>query len=112
MSPLSETVYHSRGPNTDTFRHIIKFAHAMERKLQQHRAKGGPEDWKLASAWDLLIRLRGELTELEIAIERRQDWEDVQKECADVANCAMMISDAYRRAREADSTKPLPRTTV
>lgn len=74
---------------------VMKFARQMERKLRENDYKGG---WEKETNEYLLSRLREETDDVE-------NWAKclmrspihLQKECADVANFAMMIYDNSKR---------------
>ena len=71
------------------------FAGIMESKLQQ------ADGWKDENALWLFERLVQEVFELhEALIKTTYSEEDVIKECADVANFAMMIADIIVAAKE------------
>lgn len=79
----------------DEDRAVSSFTRVMREKLRENRHKGGwlGADWRV-----LLVRLRGELAELEAELDRDPKTvikHRVTSECADVANFAMMISDVY-----------------
>lgn len=77
---------------------IRGFATFMEETLQKHDGEKGPRGWithpDCTVSW-LLDRLQEEVTELSEAY-CDCDPGKVQKECADVANFAMMIADRIR----------------
>jgi len=93
-----------------TIPHVLKFAEAMEGKLAKNRHKGDREGWLKNDPWELLTRLKQETRELELALEFRQDPDSVLKECADIANFAMMVADSYRHRKE--STAKAQEATV
>lgn len=67
------------------------FAHQMRQKLWKHREKRfwlGHPDFHMS---DARTRLNEELVELDEAIAT-EDWAEVVREAADVANFAMMIA--------------------
>lgn len=66
------------------------FAEQMELKLKENDYKGG---WARCDHSWLLDRLKQEVTELEKALEKVDNQENVIKEAADVANFALMIAD-------------------
>lgn len=71
---------------------LARFAYEMERVLKDN-------DWK--QGWDelsypyLLDRLTQERDELLLAIHDEKPAKEIQKECCDVANFAMMIFDWF-----------------
>ncbi|MGE3624103.1 MAG: hypothetical protein AB7H77_09590 [Bdellovibrionales bacterium] len=69
---------------------VLAFAEEMEAKLRWHDNKGG---WQNCSHADLLERLREETGELQAAVDGKCAASIIVKECADVANFAMMIAD-------------------
>lgn len=73
------------------------FAEAMERKLQK-REKDYPEGWKSCDIHRLFDHLVSEVSELEDAIEK--DNEFISNECVDIANMAMMIADVIGSLNE------------
>jgi NTP pyrophosphatase (non-canonical NTP hydrolase) len=86
------------------------FAEQMRAKLERDRHKG--DNWQELGVDWLFDRLAGEMgpktetseiDELETAIYQ-QDWENVIRECADVANFAMMIADTARALLNAEQT--------
>jgi phosphoribosyl-ATP pyrophosphohydrolase len=78
-----------------SMRAVVKwFAEQMHRKLTENRHK--KFSWRKESGHSLFRKLRKECVELEEAMERR-DKDDIIKECADVANFAMMIADNAKR---------------
>jgi len=68
------------------------FARQMEKVLRDNDDKGG---WVHESTLSLVGKLLFEIGELADALENGND-EDVQKECVDIANYAMMIADNAR----------------
>jgi len=79
--PLREEVYH--------------FAMIMEGRLQEHEDRGG---WRDEPLDYLFKRLVEEMGELSAALLGHKDKEKMIRECADVANFAMMIADDLRHA--------------
>ena len=78
---------------------LMRFAQLQEKVLQDNDHKGGWEEMKL---WDLIECLEEEVDELKESLI----GEDMQKECADVSNFAMMIFDLVRRIL--NGTAPIP----
>lgn len=83
---------------------VLEFAKRMEAKLAENRHKGNREGWINDDPLALLVRLREETTELQIAMEtavvrlheslnRKGAANNVADEAADVANFAMMLAD-------------------
>jgi len=73
------------------------FAGIMESKLQQHDEDRYVDGWKDENALWLFERLVQEVFELhEALIKTTYSEEEVIKECADVANFAMMIADVTK----------------
>ena len=80
---------------------VLKFAKMMQYKLDKNKFKESKEmnlgsegrTWHQCSITWLLTRLYDELVELNDAINEGKPNEEIQKECADVANFAMMIFD-------------------
>ena len=88
---------------------VKEFSEIMEYKLKENDSKGG---WSECEIDWLIERMEGEIDELKNALwKRRNDWgrsvsegfifvasdEDIQKECADIANFAMMIADNVKK---------------
>jgi hypothetical protein len=96
------TVSHTVGilPKSGTSEAVLQFAHHMEAKLAQNRHKGDREGWLKADPWELFWLLRKEVRELDQAMTHCQTPDEVTKECADIANFAMMVADTYRVKRE------------
>jgi len=69
------------------------FSYLMTSELKKHLSRR----WKHESIAYLEDRLGEELAELCDAMESNQPKDVVEKECADVANFAMMIADVYRQ---------------
>jgi NTP pyrophosphatase (non-canonical NTP hydrolase) len=82
--------------NSTTLPWVLKFAQLMEAKLAKNRHKGDRAGWLNASPFELLRRLRDEAVEIEEALYHSTSPDEVEKECADVANFAMMIADTFR----------------
>lgn len=70
---------------------VREFSEQMEKRLRKHDAKKGFEDWLTAEPLDLAEELRYHLSALDLALLESEDGE-VQKECADIANFAMMVA--------------------
>jgi hypothetical protein len=77
----------------------------MEAKLAENRHKGNRDGWIGCEATHLLIRLREEVDELERSLMYRatSGTRQVVRECADVANFAMMIADVAGRMKPKES---------
>ena len=71
---------------------VQTFAQLMERELRENDRKGGWQQMKID--W-LLKRLRQEVDELEAAL-KSNDIANIEAECADVGNFAMMVADNAR----------------
>lgn len=79
---------------------VVDFAVTMEAKLRANDHKGG---WGSCDADTLVQKLEFELAELKLALQKQASTpymleeliEEVRRECADVANFAMMISDNF-----------------
>ena len=87
-------------PTSETWPHVLAFARLMEAKLEKNRHKGNREGWLKDHPWDLVERMLDETVEVQQCFtegsDGRIEFEDVEslsKECADVANFAMMIAD-------------------
>ena len=76
---------------------IVKFTEAMENKLKQNDHK---RHWSQCGMTYLLNRLKEEVEELVEAVELCEPSDEVKKECADVANFAMMIFDIMGNRRQ------------
>lgn len=80
---------------------VLEFAKLMQYKLDKNEFKdceimnlgSKGRTWHQCSIDWLLTRLYDELVELNDAVNEKKSSDEVQKECADVANFAMMISD-------------------
>lgn len=76
------------------------FAGIMEQTLQKHDDKKGSDGWLNDDIYGLFGRLREESDEIEELIIHYDYEKDESlkliKECADVANFAMMIADSVR----------------
>jgi NTP pyrophosphatase (non-canonical NTP hydrolase) len=75
---------------------VTQFVHEMLMKLHYHRHKG---HWKDIDIFKALNLLHGEVNELEEAI-RNNDYAEVHKEAADVANYALILSSVLRRKNQ------------
>lgn len=78
---------------------VVEFGRLMEAKLAKNRRKGDRAGWLNLAPLELLRLLRGEVDELTAALEAGTA-DDVESECADVANFAMMVSDSFRHRSE------------
>ena len=87
---------------------VLKFAQLMQYKLDKNKFKESKEmnpdgkgrTWKRCSVDWLLTRIYDELVELNDAVERKKSNREIQEECADVANFAMMIFDKLNESHE------------
>ncbi len=79
-----------------------QFHKAMLRKLRRHAVKGL---WTTMTLPYLLRRIQMEVAELCAAVAAEVNAEDVEDECADIANLSMMLADNYRRGREVDDDR-------
>lgn len=75
---------------------LVRFTEAMEAKLKLNDHK---RHWSQCGLTYLINRMKEEVEELIEAIELGEPIDEVQGECADVANFAMMIFDVmgYKR---------------
>ena len=73
---------------------VLNFALLMEEKLKKNDHKGG---WENCDNNYLMGSLEAEVYELSCAIDSNNIF--LQKECADVANYAMMIADNSNRKK-------------
>lgn len=73
------------------------FVDMMREKLLANAHKG---TWRNDAVGDLFLRLKLEVDELERVIETRRPRHMVVRECADVANFAMMIADVMHIEEE------------
>jgi len=71
---------------------VMEFARAMEHKLSENKHKGDQEGWRSEGFPFLLHCIDIERRELIESI-KQDSLEEGQKECADIANFAMMIYD-------------------
>jgi NTP pyrophosphatase (non-canonical NTP hydrolase) len=69
---------------------LLRFAMLMQDKLDENCHKRGWSD--LSPAW-LLRRMREETGEIRTALRKKKDALTIARECADVANFAMMLAD-------------------
>ena len=69
---------------------VVKFALLMEKKLKENDSKGG---WSKCEYDYLLQRIDEEVVELKHSIRVNGSDRKIGRECADVANFAMMIAD-------------------
>lgn len=69
---------------------VLKFAIVMEQKLKENEGKGG---WENNSFDSLLELMDSEVSELKHSIRVDGSDRKIIRECADVANFAMMIAD-------------------
>lgn len=76
------------------------FAYEMEKVLKQNDYKGG---WEGLAIPHLLARLDQERDELFLALHDDSLIIDIQHECCDVANLAMMIFDNLERRKDGRS---------
>lgn len=82
---------------TPTSQHVIDFAGVMEKKLSENRHKGDVEGWRELKVGKLLAAFDDEVLELREAILKRERWDKVEREAADVANFIMMVADVYKQ---------------
>ncbi len=76
---------------------VLAFAILMEEKLLENDHK---EHWCNYSVGHLRTRLHQEVAELMRTIDKGASNKAVIRECADVANFALMIADNYERETE------------
>ena len=78
---------------------VVKwFAERMENKLMQNEHKNG---WRNMSIEDLYARMLDEVSGLQSEINfPDQDKDAIIKECANVANFALMIADVVQKKSE------------
>ena len=81
-----------------TLKYVEAFARLMESKLAENRHKGDRDGWQTISSEELLQLLRDEVDELSVALIRNRapnarTRKAVRRECADIANFALMIAD-------------------
>ena len=91
----------------EEFESLNRFQRAMWDKLKVNRHKGG---WKGADPDLLARRVQNELLELNEALESvaaskdlpwfSEEIDKAQRECADIANFAMMVFDALEEMRK------------
>lgn len=94
---------------------VNALADEMERKLRKHDNSRGKLGWQDDQPPDLLVRLREEANELEIAVrqyigsaESEASRAEVLSEAADVANFAMMVADQCGAMAQAAARTPSP----
>ncbi len=75
-------------------RSVDHFAGVMKAKLAANQHKDG---WDQSAVEDLMKRLKEETAELVAAIKASATPDLVARECADVANFCMMVSEQYAR---------------
>lgn len=103
---------------------VDAFADEMEAKLAENRDKGDRDGWAIEPARWLLSRLKEEVAELEVALDKPagacgcrtvdecrhighfRDEEEILGECADVANFAMMIADVAGGLEPEPTSRP------
>lgn len=90
---------------------LRKFTHYQDWVLAENDHRGG---WRNLNALELLMRIHGEIGELIEVVSYHiknpksdAGKEDVMKECADVANYAMMLWDNIQRG-DSEPDEPLP----
>lgn len=71
---------------------VLKFAQWMEKKLQENDHKGG---WETMETDWLIGRIDEELCELRRKVKEEAPNRHIARECADIANFAMMIADNH-----------------
>lgn len=83
-----------RGDLSNTLsEHTRRWRRSMEEKLLENKDKG--TSWFRCNPFDLLVRVQGELHELEFSMRQGLDAKEVRREAADIANMAFMVADAY-----------------
>lgn len=75
---------------------ILRFAIEMQNELDRNNHKSG---WHGLSPKWLIHRMKQEVAELEKAVKKEKPREEIQSECADVANFAMMLSNNFMDGR-------------
>lgn len=90
---------------------VLRFAHAMQEKLDENRHKGDREAWLRDLPASLVERVRQETCELEEA-GKFGSKRDVEREAADVANMAMMVWDSIAREDVPDACVAVTRDDV
>ncbi len=88
---------------------LKRFTIAMERKLSLPTNVAKPH-WLENSSWDIFGDLQKEIVELLRAVTDG-DQGEIEKECADVANFAMMLSDKARVTRRRTNVNLHPSIT-
>ena len=68
------------------------FVDVMRSKMSELRNQQ-KDDWRNQNAQDIFGRIQDEVLELQASMFSREAPEACIKECADVANCAMMLAD-------------------
>lgn len=73
---------------------VVQFAISMERELRNNDKEKGTDGWLSANLGHLLAKLVEEVGEVGIILQASHfPKDDLKKECADVGNIAMMITD-------------------
>lgn len=87
---------------------VDAFAAEMRRLLTTHKAKkGGAENWRKDAPADLLRRVREEVDEVGLGLAARLPPDGILARCADVANMAHMVADAYANQRSTPPSGPV-----
>jgi NTP pyrophosphatase (non-canonical NTP hydrolase) len=77
---------------------VIRFSEAMEEKLAENDSKGG---WDTCTVDFLLLKLQEEYAEVIEAVRSGSTKKDLTRECADLANICMMLSEQYQKTKKA-----------
>ncbi|AXN39833.1 nucleoside triphosphate pyrophosphohydrolase family protein [Peribacillus butanolivorans] len=78
---------------------VISFSEVMEEKLAENDSKGG---WDTCTVDFLLLKLQEEYAEVIEAVRSGSTIKDVSRECADLANICMMLSEQYKKLKGAE----------
>lgn len=82
---------------TTVRRAVVEHALRMEARLKEHEDKGGWEECRFRR---LIIELEGHVEDLKEALFEQGIEDNIENECADIANYSMMIADNFGRVRE------------
>ena len=100
IKALRVEVERTRAENASpTWPYVLAFARVMEAKLEKNRHKGDREGWLALSFDELYRKMEGEWYEVKTETVRktlypeRYEVGSIVKECADLANFALMIAD-------------------
>jgi len=88
----------------EVYKALYDFVVVMKEKLDENKSKGG---WDSVDTSWLWMRLQKEMSELYSALNSSEpNPEEMVRECADVANFAMMIADRVMNEHAHDGGGP------